>query len=109
MKYKGYTADVKYSDADQALIGRVLDINDIIVFEGQSVDEVTAAFKEMIDGYLMDCAKEGREPDKPFSGKLMTRMPPVLHRKIYVDAKKADLSLNNWLIEAAKEKLSNAG
>lgn len=109
MKYKGYTADVQYSEADQALIGRVLDINDIIIFEGQSVDEVTSAFHEMVDGYLADCAEDGRDPDKPFSGKLITRMPPDTHRQVFVSAKRDEMSINSWLVEAVEEKLARSG
>ena len=105
MTYKGYTAHIQYSDVDEALIGRIIDINDIIGFEGQSIPEVTEAFHEMIDGYLADCAEEGREPNKPFSGKLMTRMPPEVHRRMYIAAKRVDVSLNSWLLDAVIKKL----
>jgi len=109
MKYKGYTADVRYSEPDQLLVGRVLDINDIIVFEGESVNKVTSAFHEMVDDYLTDCAKDGRDPDKPFSGKLITRMPPDIHRQVFVTAKREEVSINSWLVEAVEEKLAKSG
>ena len=105
MKYKGYTADVKYSEQDEALIGRVLDINDIIVFEGQSIDEITVAFHQMIDQYLDDCEKEGIEPAKPFTGKVMVRMPTSIHKDAYIAAKRDKVSLNAWLVRAAERQL----
>jgi len=106
MKYKGYTADVKYSEQDGALIGKVNDINDIIVFEGQSVKEITEAFNGMIDQYLADCQKEGKEPAKSFTGKVMVRMPTSIHKGAYIAAKRDKVSLNTWLVRAAARELA---
>jgi len=105
MRYEGYTADVKYSEQDEALIGKVIDINDIIVFEGQSVKEITETFHKMIDEYLADCQKEGKEPAKPFTGKVMVRMPTSIHKDAYIAAKRDKVSLNTWLVRAAAREL----
>lgn len=44
------------------------------------------------------------DPDKPFSGVFSVRMPPELHRKIYLEARRLDKSLNSWV----RETLSSA-
>uniref|UniRef100_UPI003456F200 toxin-antitoxin system HicB family antitoxin n=1 Tax=Acidithiobacillus sp. TaxID=1872118 RepID=UPI003456F200 len=41
----------------------------------------------------------GQEPEKPFTGKFMLRIPPDLHRKIYVAAKQSGESINAWIKE----------
>ena len=37
MEYKGYHADVKYSDEDKLFIGEVIGVNDALFFHGSSV------------------------------------------------------------------------
>lgn len=45
-------------------------------------------FNDRPGDYLHFCVKRGEEPEKPFTGKLMLRIPPELHRKAYVVAKR---------------------
>ena len=46
-------------------------IVDGVGFHGDSVDELKAAFREAVDDYIETCAKIGKEPQRPFSGKVM--------------------------------------
>ena len=99
MEYKSYIGDVKF-DADAAIFhGEVINTRDVITFQGQSVDELVAAFHGSVDDYLAFCAERGEEPDKPFSGQFMTRIPPELHRKVNIAARVAGKSLNAWVTE----------
>jgi len=52
LKYKDYTASVHYSADDEVFFGKVLGINDLITFEGSSVNELKAGFAEAIEDYL---------------------------------------------------------
>ncbi len=79
MTYKGYAASMTYDPDDKILVGRVLDIADIIGFHGKSVAEFEAAFHEAIDDYIDACAKLKQQPEKPASGKLMLRIDPSIH------------------------------
>jgi hypothetical protein len=45
-----------------ALIGHTADINDIVGFQGESVDALQDAFAEAVADYLETCAKVGRTP-----------------------------------------------
>ena len=85
--------------------GEVLDLKDVITFQGKSVDELEQAFRDSIDDYLAFCEERGEEPDKPFSGRLMLRLPPALHREVYVQARREGKSLNQWIAD----KLAKAG
>lgn len=98
--YKGYEAEVEF-DADARVIsGRVLHIRDGIYFEGESVDEVETAFKESVDDYLAWCAERGEEPDKPYSGKVLVRMEPSLHRAVAIQADREGSSVNAFIVKA---------
>jgi predicted HicB family RNase H-like nuclease len=66
MIYKNYHAQISYSEEDDVFIGRVVNVErDIIAFDGYSVEELKQAFKTVIDDYLQDCEKAGRQPESP--------------------------------------------
>ncbi len=99
LKYKGYTGHVEFDDEAGLFHGEVLDLKDVITFQGRSVEELERAFQESVDDYLAFCQERGEEPDKPFSGRLMLRLPPSLHRSVYVRAQREGKSLNQWITE----------
>ena len=99
MSYKGYTGHVEFDDEAGIFHGEVLDLRDVITFQGTSVDELEQAFKNSVDDYLEFCRERQEEPDKPFSGRLMLRLPPELHRKVYTSSKREGKSLNQWIAE----------
>lgn len=103
LKYKGYTGHAEFDDEAGVFHGEVLDLRDVITFQGKSVDEIEEAFRESIDDYLELCRQRGEEPDKPFSGRLMLRLPPNLHRKVYVSALREGKSLNQWIAERIEQ------
>lgn len=99
LKYKGYTGHVEFDDEAGIFHGEVLDTRDVITFQGQSVDEIEAAFRDSIDDYLEFCAQRHEQPQKPFSGKFVLRMSPELHHKVYLKAIKSGKSLNRWIAD----------
>ena len=103
MKYKGYEATVEFDEIDEVFFGNVINTRDVISFDGKTVDELKQSFEAVIDEYLEDCKREGKEPDKPYSGQFNLRISPELHRKISLEAKKHNVSLNSF-VEQALEK-----
>jgi predicted HicB family RNase H-like nuclease len=99
MEYKGYIGKVEIDEDDLVLHGEVINVRDVITFEGRTVEELRQAFEESIDDYLEFCAQRGEPPEKPFSGKFVLRIPPELHREIYTQAKLSEKSLNGWVSE----------
>lgn len=67
MKYKGYEATIEYDAEDRLFFGRVVNIKDVIVFDGLSVDELEQAFHHVIDEYLADCKALNKTPNQPLS------------------------------------------
>jgi len=96
MVYKGYAARIEYSDEDSCFIGHIAGIKDIIGFHADSVNELKQAFSEAVDDYLATCEKLGRAAQKPYSGKLMLRIPPEVHAHAAMMAEAHGKSLNQW-------------
>jgi predicted HicB family RNase H-like nuclease len=103
LEYKGYAAGrIEFDDG--TFSGTVAGLRDVIHFEGATADQLEQAFRDSIDCYLDFCARRGETPDKPYSGHVMIRIDPSLHRKAATRAEAEDLSLNAWIarqIEAA--------
>jgi predicted HicB family RNase H-like nuclease len=107
MEYKGYIGKVELDEEAGILYGEVINVRDVITFEGESVDDIQKAFRESVDDYLDFCAQRGESPEKPFSGKFVVRLPAELHREVYIQAKLKDKSLNRWVTEVLQRALRN--
>ncbi len=106
MKYKGYHGQVNYDEDAKLSHGEVLGLRDVITFQGTSVDELEQAFKDSVDEYLEFCNELGRAPEKPFSGKLILRLPPEVHERAAYQAKCNGVSLNSWIKQGIEQLLS---
>ena len=106
MTYKGYVGKVEFDDEAGIFYGEVINLRDVITFQGISVQELRQAFQDSVDDYLEFCAQRGEEAEKPFSGKFMVRINPELHRDLFVKAKLANKSLNNWVNEVLETAVS---
>ncbi len=95
-KYRGYVSTIEFDSDDRIFIGRVVGIRDGINFHGSSVDELETAFHESVDNYLAACEELGQLPNKPYSGKLMLRVPTDLHANIAAAAQTSGMSINKW-------------
>ena len=104
MSYKGFQARVEFDSEDEIFSGRIAGIEDVIGFHGDSVAALKAAFQEAVDDYVETCARIGKAPQKPYSGKVMFRIDPETHRKAVIAAELSGKSLNQW----AEEVLAKA-
>jgi predicted HicB family RNase H-like nuclease len=105
MKYKGYESVVEFDDEAEIFHGEIINIRDVVTFQGRSVEELKQAFQDSVDDYLEFCQQRGEEPDKPFSGKLMVRINPQLHKVIALRAKQEGKSLNSWIEQQLSESI----
>jgi len=103
MTYKGYTASMVFDAEDKIIVGRVLDIDDIITFHGESVPEFEHNFHAVIDDYLAASQELGSAPEKPASGKVMLRIAPEIHAAALKAAARSGTSLNKWAERALGE------
>ncbi|TKC00397.1 type II toxin-antitoxin system HicB family antitoxin [Pedobacter cryophilus] len=97
LKYQDYTASIQYSTDDEVFFGKVVGITDLITFEGTSVAELKAAFKEAVEDYFESCKNLGKTPDKTYKGMFNVRVPAGLHKKAATFASLHDISLNDFV------------
>lgn len=110
LKYKGYTGSVEFSDRDDCLFGKVQGLHGTLIsYEGSSVEEIRRDFEEAIDCYLESCAERGIEPARPYSGRLVLRMPSDLHRRVAAAAAAAQTTINDYINNAINNELTLAG
>jgi predicted HicB family RNase H-like nuclease len=106
LEYKSYTGSIEYSPEDNLLYGKVLGINGLISYEGETGKLLEEDFKEAIDSYLTDCKETGKPPEKPFKGSFNVRIPATLHQKAALLAMETKTSLNNFVAEAIRFRVS---
>jgi predicted HicB family RNase H-like nuclease len=102
LEYKGYIGTVEFSADDKIFFGKIQGINDLVTFEGSSVDELEKSFQESVLDYLETCVTLNKSPEKVFKGSFNVRVSQELHQKTALLASKKGLNLN----EVVKEALS---
>jgi predicted HicB family RNase H-like nuclease len=100
LEYKGYIGTVEFSAEDKIFFGKIQGINDLVTFEGASVDELTAVFEETVNDYLETCKALNKAPDKVFKGSFNVRVSQELHQKTAILASKKGLNLNDVVKKA---------
>ncbi|MDR3336418.1 MAG: type II toxin-antitoxin system HicB family antitoxin [Treponema sp.] len=106
MDHKGYLGTVEYDAEAKLFHGDIVNIRDVITFQGTTVEEIENAFKDSVDDYLVWCKEEGAAPEKPYSGKFNLRLPPELHKELAVRAKKLRMSINGFVEKAITDELA---
>lgn len=78
LKYKEYKGSVEYSKADNCLLGKVLDMSKaLILYEGNTIDELRADFEAGVDSFLPIVTQKGFSRlhlREPFSAKNRARL-----------------------------------
>jgi predicted HicB family RNase H-like nuclease len=103
MEYKGYLGRVEYDDEAGVFHGEVINLRDVITFQGETVQELRTAFQESVDDYLAFCVARNENPERPYSGTFTVRVPPELHRDVALQARLKKKSLNSWVAELMAE------
>ena len=106
LEYKGYFGTVEFSSADKVLFGKVLGINGLLSYEGESVQALKDDFEQAIDDYLISCAEEGIAPEKAYRGKFNVQLSPDLHKNLVVYSTSHGQTLNSTVEEAIKSYIS---
>jgi predicted HicB family RNase H-like nuclease len=104
MTYKGYSARIEFDSEDSIFVGKLAGIRDGVGFHASTVDELRAAFHDAVEDYVDTCQRLGKEPQKAYSGQIMFRVSPEVHRKAAIAAELSGKSLNQW----AEEVLARA-
>lgn len=107
LKYKGYIGSVAYSEPDKVFFGKLEGIDDLVNYEGESVKELTDAFHEAVDDYLIFCEEHNCKPEKSYTGTFNVRISPDTHRDIANLAAEAGISINAFVKRALSEAVKH--
>jgi len=94
MMYNGYAARIHIDADDRIFSGRLAGIDDIVTFHGESVREFENEFRVAVDAYLEMSERLGKPAQKPYSGRVMLRVPSEIHAAVAVAADSCGKSLN---------------
>lgn len=103
IEYKGYMARVAFDDEAGIFHGEIINIRDVITFQGKSVDELRQAFEDSVEDYFDFCTQRSEEPEKPFSGRFTLHLSPEQHRKLILAAEKAGKGVDTWIAELVEQ------
>ena len=103
IEHKGYYGTVEYSSSDGLLFGKVLGINGLISYEGDSIGSLKYDFESAIDDYLEICKEEGVEPQRAYKGKFNVRVSPEIHKSLVLYSAAHGQTLNSTVEEAIRK------
>ena len=103
MSYKGYQGSVEFSDEDNVFFGRLIGINDRILFEGDNVEDLRKDFHDAVEDYLEVCKEIGKDPEKAYKGTFNVRIAPALHRELAIYSTAQGKTLNSTVEEAIRD------
>lgn len=103
LNHKGFSGSYEISLEDDCLYGKILFIDDLIVYEGQTPQGLNDAFVSAVDRYLAHCLDTGKPANKPYSGTFNVRVGPELHRKSVQHGRRIGLGLNEFLIKVLQD------
>ncbi len=96
IKHRGYTGSIEVNHQDGVFHGRLLYVNAMISYEGETYADLKQAFIDAVEDYLAFCREKGISPEKAFSGSFNIRTGPERHRKA-VMTKADNESLNEFV------------
>ena len=109
LEYKGYKGSVEYSKEDNCLFGKVQGMGKaLILYEGQTLDELRRDFEAGIDSYIEGCRADGVEPAKPYSGRLNLRMSSELHSRVAAFVSATGTTINEFINRAITNEMKHS-
>ncbi len=64
LHYKGYTGHVEFDGEAGLFHGEVIDLRDVVTFQGTSVEDLERSFQDSVDDYLEFCEERGEGPNR---------------------------------------------
>ena len=105
LHYKGYKGSVEYSEADNCLFGKVLDLkNSLILYEGCSLNDLNDDFEAGIESYLEGCREDGIQPEKPHTT-FNVRIPSEIHNRIMIYTQNSGTSIDAFISDSIEKRL----
>ena len=108
LTYKEFVGSVHFSAEDKIFYGKIEGINDLVTFEGKTVDVLIKAFHEGVDDYIELCKEAGKKPVKSCRGAFNIRIPAERHLKTGKLAALLGIPLNQFVQKAIQNEVKMA-
>ena len=103
LTYKDYIAKINFDENENIFHGEIINLKDVITFQGSSVDELKKAFIESVDDYLEFCRIRNEKPDTPLNGYVSLQIPLETQRKLIEAAKRTGKDFDIWAVETLQK------
>ena len=60
LSYKGYVGSVHFNADDEVFYGKFVGVDDLVTFEGTTVAELAASFRDAVEDYVALCRSIGK-------------------------------------------------
>lgn len=64
LEYMDYTGSVEFSEEDRKYRGKIIGIEDEVMYEGDTQEELAMEFETAVDIYVFLCLDAGKLPDQ---------------------------------------------
>ena len=107
LQHEGFIGSIHFSTPDDCFFGRIEGVDDLVTFEGRSVDEIKKAFQEAVGDYKTLCVSLGKPMQKSYKGSFNVRISPELHKKAVQKSLMQGISLNQWVQKAIEDSVKD--
>ena len=102
LQYKDYLGSVHFNADDEIFYGKIECIDDLISFEGATVDELKTAFIDAVEDYIDLC----KPNEKSYKGSFNIRISPAVHKQAKRLAVMQGISLNQFIQQAVEQAIT---
>ena len=106
LEYKDYLGSVHFNVDDEIFYGKIECIDDLISFEGNTVNNLKTAFIEAVEDYIELCKEAGKPAEKSYKGSFNIRISPAIHKKAKRQAIMQGISLNQFIQQAVEQAVT---
>jgi predicted HicB family RNase H-like nuclease len=106
LSYKEFIGSVHFNADDNVFYGKIEGIDDLIVFEGDTVNDLKQSFQDSVEDYIASCKKYNKKIGKSYKGSFNVRITPDLHKKVKIAAIKMGISLNQFVQKAVEDEIN---
>ena len=97
MEYRGYIGSVEFSEEDDCFCGKVLGVHGLILYEGESVQELKKDFHDAVDAHIELLEQIAQEEEKEI---YTLRWAPALKQSAARTAESRGLTIDSLIAES---------
>ena len=107
LQSKNYTCQVSYYNYKDCLTGRVLGMSQIPSVSSKTIEGIKEEFHKAVDDYIAACEKNGKQPERAFTGNYSVRTSPAVHEALALYAAQQEVKFSQVTQQAMSEFIEN--